>query len=406
MRELDVVVFGATGFTGRLVAEYLLERYGADRDLRWALAGRSQQKLDELVDSLGGDAAKLHTIVADSFDRDALGALAARTRVVLTTVGPYALYGSGLVSACVEHGTHYCDLAGEVQWIRRMIDEHHDRAQSTGARIVHCCGFDSVPMDIGVWFLQNEAQRNHGAHCTPISMFVTAMKGTASGGTIASMLNILEESRRDRDVARIMIHPYSLNPPGERQGPDDVDQRGAVYSSEAGSWTAPFVMAAVNTKVVRRSHALLGYPYGREFRYSEAVLTGPGIGGRARAGAMTAGLGSVMLLGRYGPTRKLLQTLIFPDPGEGPDRAQREAGFFNLIQIGKLPDGSVLRTRITGDRDPGYGSTSKMLSECAVCLAKDELDGNGGVLTPAAAMAEPLLERLQQNAGLGFELQD
>ncbi|MCP5089540.1 MAG: saccharopine dehydrogenase [Gammaproteobacteria bacterium] len=402
-REFDVVVWGATGFTGTLVAEYLLRQYGLDGDLRWAIAGRSQEKLDELRAALGVDSENLQTIVADSFDVASLKDLANRTRVVLTTVGPYALYGSTLVEACVEAGTHYCDLAGEVQWIRKMIDQHHQRAQETGARIVHCCGFDSVPMDIGVWFLQDRAKQTFGQYCHSITMLVRATKGAASGGTIASIMNILQEGRKDRHVARILVDPYSLNPKGEREGPDGRDQQRTLYREDANSWTAPFVMAMVNTKVVRRSHALLGYPYGKDFRYQEAVMTGNGTSGRLKGMAMTAAIGAFMAGGSYILTRRVLQMFV-PDPGEGPDRELQKSGFFNLMQIGELADGTILRTRISGDQDPGYGSTSKMLSECAVCLAKDELDSPGGVLTPAAAMARPLLERLQKNAGLTFEL--
>jgi short subunit dehydrogenase-like uncharacterized protein len=385
------------------VAEYLLRQYGLDGDLRWAIAGRSQEKLDKLRAALGVDSEKLQTIVADSFDAASLKGLAKRARVVLTTVGPYALYGSTLVDACVEAGTHYCDLAGEVQWIRKMIDQHHRRAQETGARIVHCCGFDSVPMDIGVWFLQDRAKQAFGQYCRSITMLVKATKGTASGGTIASIMNILQEGRKDRRVAHILVDPYSLNPQGEREGPDGRDQQRTLYREDAKSWTAPFVMAMVNTKVVRRSHALLGYPYGKDFRYQEAVMTGNGTSGRLKGMAMTAAIGAFMAGGSYSLTRKVLQMFV-PDPGEGPDAELQKSGFFNLMQIGELADGTILRTRITGDQDPGYGSTSKMLSECAVCLAKDELDGPGGVLTPAAAMARPLLERLQKNAGLTFEL--
>ena len=325
--------------------------------------------------------------------------------MVLTTVGPYALYGSELVDACVEAGTHYCDLAGEVHWIRAMIDRHHERAVETGARIVNCCGFDSVPMDIGVWFLQREAKRRFGEYCQAISMFVRATKGAASGGTIASMLNILKEGSEDRDIARIMVDPYSLNPPGEREGPDKRDQQSVIFREDADSWTAPFVMAIVNTKVVRRSHALLGYPYGKDFRYDEAILTGRGPQGWLKGSMVSAGLTSTMLLGSYSPARALMQAFV-PSPGEGPDEDARQSGFFNLMQIGKLADGRVLKTRITGDQDPGYGSTSKMLGECAVCLAKDELDSGGGILTPAAAMAAPLLERLQRTAGITFEVRD
>lgn len=405
-REFDVIVWGATGFTGTLVAEYLLRQYGLNRDLRWAIAGRGQGKLDGLRKTLGVKAGELETLVADSFDEDSLRELASRTRVVLTTVGPYALYGSALVNACVESGTHYCDLAGEVQWIRKMIDQHQERAQQTGARIVHCCGFDSVPMDIGVWFLQDEAKRRFGQYCKSITLLVKAMKGTASGGTVASMMNLIEESRKDRAVARILVSPYSLNPEGERQGPDERDQQTVLYDQDAESWTAPFVMASVNTKVVRRSHALAGFPYGKDFRYHEAVMTGPGITGWTKGMIMTAGIGSLVLGASFATTRKLLQKLVLPEPGEGPDRELQENGYFNLMQIGKLADGSLVRTRITGDQDPGYGSTSKMLSECAVCLAKDDLAVGGGVWTPASAMGRPLLDRLQRNAGLTFELRD
>ena len=225
-REFDVIVWGATGFTGKLVAEYLLRQYGVGADLNWAIAGRNKKKLEALRDDLGDTAAPLPIFTADSADRTALLQLATRTRVVLTTVGPYALYGSELVDACVEAGTHYCDLAGEVQWIRKMIDQHHDRAQETGARIVHCCGFDSVPMDMGTWFLQNEAKQRFGDYCKSITLLVKATKGAASGGTLASMMNILEESSNDRAVARILVDPYSLNPEGERSGPTAATRPG------------------------------------------------------------------------------------------------------------------------------------------------------------------------------------
>jgi len=405
-REFDIIIQGATGFTGTLVAEYLLRQYGADGDLRWALAGRSEKKLGDVRQNLGPAASGLELIVADSFDKSALQSLCSRTRVVLTTVGPYALYGSDLVEACVNAGTHYCDLAGEVQWIRKMIDAHHDRAKETGAKIVNCCGFDSVPMDIGVWFLQEAAHEKIGDYCESISMLVKATKGTASGGTLASMMNLIKESREDRSIARTLVHPYSLNPEGEREGPDRRDQQRLVYRNDAKSWTAPFVMAAVNTKIVRRSHALAGYPYGREFRYDESVMTGRGFSGWLKGAVMVAGLGSLVFFASFAPTRKLLQRFILAKPGEGPDRELQREGFFNLMQIGVLPDGTELRSRISGDQDPGYGSTSKMLSECAVCLAKDDLETGGGVSTPAAVMAKPLIKRLRKNAGLTFELRN
>ena len=405
-RDFDVIVYGATGFTGNLVAEYLLRQYGTNDSLKWAIAGRSASKLEATKASLGPGASGLELIVADSQDEAALSGLVSRTRVVLTTVGPYALYGSRLVAACVDAGTDYCDLAGEVQWIRRMVDKHQQRASETGARIVHCCGFDSIPMDMGVWFLQDTAKRDHGHYCDDIALYVKAMKGTASGGTIASMINIVQEVKQDRSIGKIMANPYALNPEGEREGPDERDQQKTVFDDAAGCWTGPFVMAGVNTRVVRRSNALAGYPYGRDFRYREVTMTGRGISGWLKGTTMTLGLGLLVLGISMGPTRRLLQKFLLPKPGEGPSRELQQSGFFNLMQIGKLPDGAVLRTRITGDQDPGYGSTSKMLSESAVCLAKDKLDTAGGVWTPASAMGPQLLDRLRENAGLTFDLVD
>jgi short subunit dehydrogenase-like uncharacterized protein len=405
-REFDIIVVGATGFTGALVAEYLCERYGVGDSLRWAAAGRNEQKLAALCNSLGTRAASLPLIVADTLDAGAMRELAARTRVVLTTVGPYARYGSEVVAACAAAGTHYCDLAGEVQWIRRMIDAHDDVARQSGARIVHCCGFDSIPMDIGAWFLQKEAKERYGAYCDSIVLLVKAMKGGASGGTMASMMNLMREARADREVARLLARPYGLNPAGEQRGPDQGDQRGIRFDADAQSWTAPFIMASVNTRVVRRSHALLGYPWGKEFRYHEAIRTGRGPGGWFRSATITAGLAGLVGLASFDWSRGLLERFVLPKPGTGPDGKARENGFFSLQQNGKLADGRRIRARITGDRDPGYGSTSKMLAESAVCLALDDLDSRGGVLTPASAMAAALFVRLQANAGLSFEIVD
>ena len=261
-------------------------------------------------------------------------------------------------------------------------------------------------MDIGVWFLQDEAKNKHGEYCQSISMLVKATKGTASGGTLASMMNLIKESREDRNIARTLIHPYSLNPEGERDGPDGRDQQKVVYRDDVKAWTAPFVMAGVNTKVVRRSHALMGYPYGKDFRYDESVLVGRGFGSWLKGTIMIVGLGALMFFASFTPTRNFLQRYVLSKPGEGPDRKLQREGFFNLMQVGILPDGTTIRSRITGEGDPGYGSTSRMLSECAVCLAKDDLDAQGGVWTPAAVMARPLIERLRNNAGLSFELRD
>lgn len=287
-----------------------------------------------------------------------------------------------------------------------MIDEHHEHAATTGARIVHCCGFDSVPMDIGVWFLQDAVKQRYGEYCSSITTLVRSMKGTASGGTIASILNLIKESRADRNIARIVSDPYCLNPADERQGPDQRDQRDSRFDETVGLWTAPFVMASVNTRIVRRSHALAGFPYGRDFRYHEAVITGPGMSGRLKSAGITTALGGFLIGASFDFTRKLMQRLILPEPGEGPDLDARESGYFNLIQIGTMSDGTVVRARVKGDRDPGYGSTSKMIAECAASLALDDLSSPGGVLTPATAMGRPLCDRLQKNAGVTFEISE
>jgi len=404
-RQYDVVVWGASGFTGRLVVEYLLDRYAPGGKLRWAVAGRNKAKLEQLFDANEEGAPKPAIIIADSHDQDAIDRLARSTRVILTTVGPYAKYGSELVDACVRNGTHYCDLCGEVQWMRKMIDQHQTAAESSGARIVMSCGFDSIPSDMGLWFLQQQATEKHGQLCGEATLLVRAMKGGASGGTYASMLNAIEQARQDRNVARILVDPYALNPKGEREGPDARDQRGTVYNADAKVWTAPFVMAGVNTRVVRRSHALGDFPYGRDFRYHEATISGPGVGGRLKAMLMSAGLTLFMIASAIRFTRRTIVQKMLPKPGEGPSRHERENGYFNLLLIGKLPDGELMRVRIKGDRDPGYGSTSKMLAESAVCLALDEATVGGGFWTPSTAMGAMLLRRLTDSAGLSFEIE-
>lgn len=403
-RRYDLTVWGASGFTGKLVAEYLFGNYGTDGGLRWAIAGRDQAKLEALRTDLGARTASLPIIVADSADLESMRRLACDTKVVATTVGPYARYGTALVEACATHGTHYCDLAGEVHWMRAMIDRFQADAETSGARIVHSCGFDSIPSDIGVRFLQREARRRHGEACPEVKLLVKAMKGGASGGTFASMINAIEDSRRDRNTARILADPYGLNPPGLRSGPDGRDRTAIEFNKECGAWTAPFVMAAVNTRVVRRTNALLDYPYGRDFRYSEATLIGTGPAGWLRAAGTTAGLGGFMLACSFELSRSFLVRRVLPRPGDGPGKAQREAGFFNLLLVGRVADGSLIRARVTGDRDPGYGSTSKMLGESAVCLASDDLPSRGGFWTPASAMGDALLRRLVARAGLEFNL--
>lgn len=408
-REFSIVVWGATGFTGKLTAEYLLERYGVSREFTWAIGGRNRAKLEQVRKDIGESAGiaadALPIVVGDSDDAGFLDELASRTRVVCTTVGPYAKYGSNLVAACVAAGTHYCDLTGEVQWMARMIAAHHEAAVTSGARIVFTCGFDCIPSDLGAFFLHEEMKKRHGVPCSRVQYRVKGFSGAASGGTIASMFNMMDEMQQDRSIIKTMTAPYALNPAGEQSGPDAAEAVMASYDPEFEEWIAPFLMGAVNTKVVRRSNALLDYAYGRDFRYDEAILCGQGPGGYAKATA--AGLGSALGMGAMaiGPLRRLVANRL-PQPGEGPSRARREAGYFDIALLGHHPNDPTLNLAgtIHGDRDPGYGSTSKMLGESAVCLASDELTSGGGCLTPASAMGSALLARLLPNAGVTFEI--
>lgn len=402
-REFDVVIWGATGFTGRLVAEYLAKAYKDDKNLKWAIAGRNQGKLRSVRKLIGAE--HIPTIVADSHDRASLDALVKRTKVICTTVGPYAKYGSELIAACIANKTDYCDLTGEVQWMRRMIDRHHDEAKANGTRIVHTCGFDSVPSDMGVYFLQNELKKETGTYAQHIKLRVKAMKGGMSGGTYASLSYVMEEAEEDKTIYQTLFDPYGLNPVGSPRGADKPDLRKVIYDKDAKSWIAPFIMAVINTKVVRRSHALSGFPYGKDFRYDEAMATGSGIAGRVK-GLLTAGIMGAMMAGKPGSVLKKITDRVLPDPGEGPSLEERENGFFNLKLIAKMPDGSLRFGKVTGDRDPGYGSTSKMLAEAAVCLAKDKekCPKVAGMLTPSTALADPYLNRLINKAGLTFEL--
>ena len=405
-RKYDIVVWGASGFTGRLVVEYLHRQYTNGGDLAWAIAGRNEQKLQQVLSELSITNNAPDILLADSHDADSLQQLTRSTKVVLTTVGPYALYGSELVGACVENGTHYCDLSAEIHWLRQMMDKHQSAAENSGARIVHACGFDSIPSDLGVQFLQQHAISEFGAPCTRINLFVKAIKGGGSGGTIASGLNALDESRKNKDAARVMIDPYSLNPEGERQGPDGRDQRGVEYNELIDSWTAPFVMAIINMRIVRRSNALMDYAYGKDFEYAESMLTGHGAMGWLKSAGMTAGMGGFILASSFSLSRSLLIDKLIPKPGEGPGKTERENGFFNLVLVGQLSDGTLLKARVTGDRDPGYGSTSKMLSESAVCLAKDDVPVGGGFWTTASAMGDLLRQRMIDNAGLTFTMEN
>lgn len=387
--DYDVVIYGATGFTGQLVVEYMAQRYPAGSGISWAMAGRSAEKLAAVRDEKGAPA-DTPMIVADASDPASLAAMAKQAKCVLTTVGPYTLYGEPLVTACAAAGTDYVDLSGEVLWMKDMIDRHSEAAKASGARIVHSCGFDSIPFDLGVQHLQEEAVKRYGAPLARVRGRMRQMQGTFSGGTAASGAATMAAVQKDPSLFAVLTNPFSLA--AGFTGPDQPP--GNQITEEDGIWLAPFVMAPINTKNIHRSNALMGHPYGEEFVYDEMMIAGPGEQGKAMAeaiaGMMAAGLGG-------GDDA--------PKPGEGPSKEEREAGHYDYAAIGTGPDGKTLTAVVTGDKDPGYGSTSKIIAEAAVCLVTECADLPGGIYTPAPAMGAKLRERLVANAGLTFDIE-
>jgi short subunit dehydrogenase-like uncharacterized protein len=385
-REFDVIVYGATGFTGRLVAEYLV----AQGTKGWAMAGRSAAKLAEVRDLIGASTAT-PLVEADASNPQTLHDMAARARVIITTVGPYQLYGSELVAACAAAGTDYVDLCGEPGWMREMIDAHEAKARETGARIVFSCGFDSIPFDLGVWFLQDEAIRRFGKPLPRVKGRVRKMQGGASGGTIASLMATVKAAATNLALVKLLRSPFALTPGFE--GPSQPMGLLPEYDADTGTWAAPFVMATINTKNVHRSNQLLGHLWGEGFTYDEMLMTTPGDAGKAIAEGIASALKSVNPFGD-GPMLK---------PGEGPSKEQRENGFYDVLFIGSDESGNALRASVSGDRDPGYGSTSKMIAESALTLL--EFSSPGGVFTPGGLMAAPLVKRLEAHAGLKFAIE-
>lgn len=397
-REFDVILFGATGFTGRLVADYLAGA-AAREPLRWAIAGRSRDKLEAL--GLGVPIA-----IGDALDPAAMRALARRATVVCTTAGPFARYGSELVAACAEAGTHYCDLTGEVPWMRRMIDAHHARAQASGARIVHTCGFDSIPSDLGCWATQQAFVARFGYPAHKVTAVFGEQSGGLSGGTMASAFDLAREASAEPQVRALLANPYALDP---NPAPNPAAPRPAAPDDASIGWqpqlemfTVPFVMAQVNTRVVRRGHALAGLPWGSDFVYREVMSTPGSVRGAAMAVGITGALaGLAFALGRPWLREQLARRA--PRPGEGPSAETRARGHWTLRLVAEGARGDTLIYLASDRADPGYGSTAKMLGESALCLARDPLTSTGGVLTPSVAMAQPLLDRLRR-AGLVFEV--
>jgi len=384
--KFDIVVYGATGFTGQLVAEYLASHYKGDTGLRWAMAGRSREKLAAVRDAIGAPK-DLPLIVADAGDGASLKAMVGQTKSVLTTVGPYQLYGEGLLAACVASGTDYLDLCGEPIWMRQMIDKYEVVAKASGARIVFSCGFDSVPFELGTFFVQEEARRAFGSPASRVKGRVRDMRGTLSGGTAASAKATFDAVAKDLSLVAILNNPFALTPGFE--GPKQPRGNKPLFEEDLQSWAAPFMMALINTRNVHRSNMLMGFPYGRDFVYDEMVLTGAGEKGEANAKRVMAANAE-----KTGPNA--------PKPGEGPSKEERENGLYDLLYVAIAPDGRQVRAAVKGDRDPGYGSTSKMISECAICLLRDAPDVSAGFWTPGAAMGNKLIKRLEEHAGLTF----
>jgi short subunit dehydrogenase-like uncharacterized protein len=389
--KFDIVVYGSTGFTGRLVAEYLATHYTGKDAPKWAMAGRSGEKLAEVRDAIGAPA-DTALIVADGGDAASLKAMVDRTKSVIATVGPYQLYGSELVASCAASGTDYLDLCGEPLWMRKMIDAHEATAKASGARIVFSCGFDSIPFELGVYFVQQAAKKALGAPVSRVKTRVRDMKGTFSGGTFASARATFAAVAKDLSLVSMVQDPFVLTPGFD--GPKQPRGNKPVLDEDMGSWTAPFVMATINTRNVHRSNMLMNFPYGKDFVYDEMVLTGPGAEGEANAKKVVAAVNAERMGASGGPK-----------PGEGPSKEERENGMYDLLFVAIAPDGKQVRAAVKGDRDPGYGSTSKMISECAICLLCDTPDVPAGIWTPGAAMGDKLIKRLVDHAGLTFEVE-
>ena len=387
--EFDIIIYGATGYTGRLVAEYLDTHYGPrDDGPKWAMAGRSQEKLEAVRDEIGA-APDTPLVVANADDMSDLEAMCARTKVVLTTVGPYQLYGDNLVAACVKTGTDYADLCGEPAWMAEKIAEHHEAAKASGARICFSSGFDSIPFDLGVMMTQKAAKERFGKPAPKIRGRVRAMAGTFSGGTAASLGATMKTAAKKPSILNVLRDPFALAPGFD--GPSQPSGMVPGFESDLDKWAAPFIMAPINTKNVHRTNFLLGHPYGEDFVYDEMMLTSPGEAGKAAANAVAE-----MMKNPFGAKP--------PKPGEGPSKEERENGFYDVLFVADMPDGEILHYGVKGKFDPGYGSTCRMLSETGIALLAS--DAEGGIGTPGSFLGEALVERLQEHAELTFAVED
>ena len=406
-RPFDIIVYGATGFTGKLIVEYLLEHYGLKNDLfNWAIAGRSLKKLEKLKTGLSKEyieARDIRIFVVDSFDKESIEKLSKSAKVIISTVGPYIKYGINLVSACAYNGTHYCDLTGEVPFIRESIDAYDEIANNNKSKIIHSCGFDSIPSDLGVLFLQSEAIKKYNSSLNQIKYYVKGTKGGLSGGTIASMIAISKYIKSKPDLSGLLSNPYALNS-ADYNGPSISSLRSVEWDKDLELWLAPFIMSGINTRIVRRSNELLDFKYGDQFKYSEVTSYPKGLKGYIRSYLMLISLGLTKMLMSFRPTFWFLRKFYLPQPGEGPSKERRENGYFKVFLNGYVGKNQLSCT-VTGDRDPGYSGTAIMLTESALSLLleKDKITQKFGVLTPASGIGKVLVNRLIKK-GIVFDI--
>ncbi|WP_299068882.1 saccharopine dehydrogenase NADP-binding domain-containing protein [uncultured Psychrobacter sp.] len=407
-RPYAVVLYGATSFVGQITAKYLSQFLADSNDVEWAIAGRDEEKLKKLQSEISdsGSAKKVDIIIANSNDEASLDEMTKQAKVVISTVGPYLKYGEPLIKSCANNGTDYVDLTGEAIFIKDMMDKYQDTASQSGARIVNSCGFDSIPSDLGVYFTQQQAEKQFDEVCEKIHMRVKAAKGGLSGGTVASMATIFEEVGKDKSRRKQVANPYLLNDDADAPNVRQKNVSKPEYDSEHGRWLAPFVMASINTRIVHRTNQLTDYEYGREFKYDEAMWMKDGVKGQLTSYALSAGLFGFATTMMFKPSRELLSKHVLPKSGSGPSKSEQENGYFDIRFFGYTASNDSISTKVTGDRDPGYGSTSRMLAQSALCLAQDisHQDVKGGFWTPASAMGDKLIARLEEHSGLSFEV--
>tara|TARA_B100000900_G_scaffold15505_1_gene12291 strand:+ start:42 stop:1208 length:1167 start_codon:yes stop_codon:yes gene_type:complete len=385
LNKYDFVIYGATGFTGKLVVEYAIKQYSNNNEVSWAIAGRSNEKLEHVQEKYNLPS-NIGKIVVDSNDQDSIDEMVSQTKCVLTTVGPYQLYGEKIIKTCISTGTDYVDLCGEPGFMHKIISECSEEAKETGARVVFSCGFDSIPFDLGVLFVQEEVMSKLNKYAPSVRGRVRAMNGEFSGGTAASMKATMAALQSDPELINILVNPHALC--DGIQGVQQDDDSKPTYDEELNTWVAPFFMAPINTKNIHRSNKLMNHIYGENFKYNEMWIQGPGEEGKAAAEFIST-------MNPLGDA---------PEPGDGPSRESRENGNYDVLFCADV-DGETIKASVSGDMDPGYGSTSKMIAESAVCLVKDCQDLAGGIYTPAASMGKKLIKRLESNAGLTFKLE-